>query len=170
MSSINELADAMLRYLKSAGISLRELAQRTQIPAERLSDGNPELSPSQMACVWQLVQEKMGPSPQFSAHVRALIERHLDSGRARIGVIADQLHMSRQTLYKRLKEENQTFAALLDQARREQALVYLRDRRQSLTDVAHQLGFSELSAFSRAFKRWMGQSPAHFRASLLAHG
>lgn len=163
MSSINELADAMLRYLVSAGIPPRELAQQTRIPADRLATDNPELSPSQMAQLWQLVQNRMRSQPGFSARVRALIDRQLESGRAQVAVIAEQLDMSRQTLYKRLKDENQTFEALLDQARREQALVYLRDRRHTLTEVAHQLGFSELSAFSRAFKRWMGQSPARFR-------
>jgi len=169
VNSINELADAMLRYLESAGVSSRELARQTKIPADRLATANSELSPSQLTGLWQLIQERMRPPPDFSARVRALIDRQLESGRACVAVIADQLHMSRQTLYKHLKEENQTFAALLDQVRREQALVYLRDRRRSLTEVAQNLGFSELSAFSRAFKRWMGQSPARFRASLSAH-
>lgn len=165
MSSISKLADAMLHYLESAGLSPGELAQQTRIPAGRLGSDNPELSPSQMAQLWQLVQDRMSSQPGFSARVRALIDRQLETGRAQVAVIADQLNMSRQTLYKRLKDENQTFAALLDRARREQALVYLRDRRHTLTEVAHQLGFSELSAFSRAFKRWMGQSPARFRDS-----
>lgn len=165
MNSIRELAEAMLRYLGSAGLSPAELAQQTRIPADRLDACNPDLSPSQMAQLWSLIQSSMACQPRFTTLVRALIDRQLANGRARVADIADQLNMSRQTLYKRLKEENQTFAALLDQARREQALVFLRDRRRTLTEVAHQLGFSELSAFSRAFKRWMGQSPAHFRDS-----
>lgn len=165
MDSIKDLAEAMLRYLRSAGLSPAELAQQTRIPADRLDAGTPELSPSQMAQLWHLIQSNMVSQPRFTTLVRALIDRQLENGRARVAVIADQLNMSRQTLYKRLKEENRTFADLLDQARREQALVYLRDRRRTLTEVAHQLGFSELSAFSRAFKRWMGQSPASFRES-----
>ena len=165
MDSISDLTQAMLRYLRTAGLSPAELAQQTRIPAERLDTGNPDLSPGQLAQLWQLIQIRMAAQPRFTGLVRALIDRQLENGRARVAVIADQLNMSRQTLYKRLKEENRTFAELLDQARREQALVYLRDHRRTLTEVAHQLGFSELSAFSRAFKRWMGQSPASFRES-----
>ncbi len=167
MSSANELYIVMLRYLQSAGSSLRELAGEAGIPAERLSGKQPELSASQVARLWQIAQARMRPSVAFSQQVGELIARQLESGRARAAVIAAQLNMSRQTLYKRLKQENQSFAALLDQVRREQALIYLHDPRHTLTDVAQRLGFSELSAFSRAFKRWMGKSPAQYRAATL---
>jgi len=155
-----------VHYLQSGGRSTRELAQQTGIPPERLAVTEPELSASQMARLWQLVQESMRPSPAFSRKVRKLIDAQLECGRARAAVIAGQLDMSRQTLYKKLKDEDQTFAALLDQVRREHALVYLRDSDEALTTVAQRLGFSELSAFSRAFKRWMGESPAQYRSRL----
>jgi len=164
MSTANELLDAVLRYLQSAGDSLRELARRADIPPEQLATAPQELSPLQIAQLWQLVQARLGASAAFTHKVRSLIHQRLESGRARVTVIAAELNMSRQTLYKRLKLENQTFAALLDQVRRESAMVYLGNPEHSLTDVAQRLGFSELSAFSRAFKRWVGQSPAHYRA------
>nr|WP_092026897.1 helix-turn-helix transcriptional regulator [Marinobacter zhejiangensis] len=88
----------------------------------------------------------------------------MERGRVRVEQVASQLHMSRYTLHKRLKAENQTFSDILQDVRREQALVYLQDRQRPLADVADRLGFSELSAFSRAFKRWMGCSPAEYRA------
>jgi AraC-like DNA-binding protein len=47
--------------------------------------------------------------------------------------------------------------------RREQALRYLGDGNRTLVEIAELLGFSELSAFSRAFKRWMGTPPGEFR-------
>lgn len=164
MSSLNELVDVMVRHLQSTGTSLNELASEVDDPPERSGNASPTLSPSQMTRLWLLVQERMRPSAGLSQKVRDLIGRQLETGRARAAVIADQLDMSRQTLYKRLKEENQTFAALLDQVRREQALSYLQNPDHSLTDMAQRLGFSELSAFSRAFKRWMGQSPAQYRS------
>lgn len=164
MTTANDLFDPMLRYLQSAGGSLRELARRADIPPEQLAKAPQELSPLQMARLWQLVQARLDASAAFTHKVRVLIHQQLDSGRARATIIATELHMSRQTLYKKLKQENQTFAALLDQVRRESAMVYLGNPEHSLTDVAQRLGFSELSAFSRAFKRWMGQSPAHYRA------
>lgn len=165
MSSLENLIAAMVSYLQSAGTSVKELARRVNVPPERLSASNPRLSPTQMTRMWLLVQERMRASAGFSQKVQDLINIHLESGCARAAVIASQLNMSRQTLYQRLKRENQSFAALLDRARRERALAYLQNPDHTLTDVAQRLGFSELSAFSRAFKRWMGQSPAHYRSS-----
>ncbi|WP_265734785.1 MULTISPECIES: helix-turn-helix transcriptional regulator [Marinobacter] len=107
----------------------------------------------------------MLPTLSFSVQVRPLIADQLARGRVRIEVVAAQLNMSRHTLYKKLKEENLTFAALLEDVRRERALTYLQDRSKPLVEIAEQLGFSELSAFSRAFKRWMGTSPAEYRAA-----
>lgn len=164
MTTVSDLIDTMLSYLQSAGASVRDLARQANIPPERLSERQAELSPSQIARLWALAQSRMRAKPGFSQQVRQMIDRKLESGRARAALIAAELNISRQTLYKRLKQENQTFAALLDEVRREQALVYVSDPSHSLTDVAQRLGFSELSAFSRAFKRWMGQSPAQYRA------
>lgn len=79
--------------------------------------------------------------------------------------VSSELCMSRYTLHKRLKAENLTFAGLLEEVRRKLALRYIQDRDRPLVEVAEMLGFSELSAFSRAFKRWMGQSPAAFRSA-----
>ncbi|OEY67888.1 transcriptional regulator [Marinobacter sp. X15-166B] len=108
----------------------------------------------------------MLPAISLSVQVRPLIARQLAKGGVRVEKIAAELNMSRHTLYRRLKAENVTFAGLLEEVRREQALTYLRDCNRSLAEVAELLGFSELSAFSRAFKRWMGKSPAEFRSSV----
>lgn len=110
------------------------------------------------------LREPNAAKTPFSARVTLLIAGHLERGRVGVEAVAAQLHMSRHTLHKRLKEENLTFAALLEQIRRERALAYLKDRSKSLVEIAEQLGFSELSAFSRAFKRWMGRSPGVYRS------
>ncbi|WP_404364808.1 helix-turn-helix transcriptional regulator [Marinobacter sp.] len=113
----------------------------------------------------------MGPDTQaalaFSRRVRALIADSLAGGRVGVEAVASRLSMSRHTLYKKLKEEDLTFFDLLNEVRRERALHYLRERERSLAEVAELLGFSELSAFSRAFKRWMGKPPAQFRSQVL---
>ena len=70
--------------------------------------------------------------------------------------------------HKKLKREGLTFARLLEDVRRRQALTYMQDRTKPLVEIAEQLGFSELSAFSRAFKRWMGTSPAEYRSVRLS--
>jgi AraC-like DNA-binding protein len=68
--------------------------------------------------------------------------------------------MSRQTLFRRLKAEGTTFEAVLDELRRRSALHYLCAKQLSVNATAYLLGFSDPSAFSRAFKRWTSSSPS----------
>ncbi len=166
--TLGPLVAAMVSTLQSAGVSRLELARYAEVPVEHLNQPQVRLSPSQLQRLWQLIQHRVLPSLTFGRKVRALIAERLAEGRIGVDAIASQLNMSRHTLYKRLKEENLTFQGLLDDVRREQALHYLREPERPLAEVAELLGFSELSAFSRAFKRWMGKAPAEFRAGRVA--
>lgn len=104
----------------------------------------------------------------LGARVSSLILVQLERGKVGVETVAGQLNMSRYTLHKKLRQEGVTFASLLEQVRRERALTYMRDKTKPLVEIAEQLGFSELSAFSRAFKRWMGTSPAEYRSVRLS--
>jgi AraC-like DNA-binding protein len=66
-------------------------------------------------------------------------------------------------MQRMLKKQNTTFAALHDEVRVNLAKYYVKDVRSDLTEIAFLLGFSELSTFSRAFKRLIGQSPSQYR-------
>jgi len=101
----------------------------------------------------------------FRAEVERAMEPLLASGDASAERVASMLGISRQTLYRRLKAEGQTFEELLDDKRRELALDYLKRDRMSVKAAAYRLGFSDPAAFSRAFKRWTGISPSSFRAA-----
>lgn len=105
----------------------------------------------------------MSPRRQVSRKVRRLIARQLPRGSVEADQIAEQLHMSRQTLYRKLKHEGHGFQELVEEVRRERALRYVAGDRYALSEIAFLLGFSELSAFSRAFKRWTGEAPARYR-------
>ncbi|MDX1634202.1 MAG: helix-turn-helix transcriptional regulator [Marinobacter sp.] len=164
VDALGPLVTAMVSTLQSAGVSRLELARYADVEVEQLDQPQVRLSPSQLQRLWLLIQHRVLPSLTFGRKVRALIAERLAEGRVGVEAVAAQLNMSRYTLYKRLKEENLTFLGLLDEVRREQALSYLQEPERPLTEVAELLGFSELSAFSRAFKRWMGTSPAEFRA------
>jgi AraC-like DNA-binding protein len=74
--------------------------------------------------------------------------------------------MSRATLYRTLAAQNLDFSSLTETVRRDLALIYVAERGIPLNDIAALLGYSELSAFSRAFKRWVGASPAKYRADV----
>lgn len=79
--------------------------------------------------------------------------------------IARRLGMSERTLHRRLAEHGETFRAIANRARREAAESLLLDGASSLAEVAFLTGFSDQSAFTRAFKLWTGQTPLTFRAS-----
>ncbi|PWN04274.1 AraC family transcriptional regulator [Nocardioides silvaticus] len=79
--------------------------------------------------------------------------------------VADELSMSASTLKRRLQEEGTTFRDLLETSLLERATLRLLDRSASVSEVAIDLGYSDLTNFSHAFKRWTGQSPRQFRES-----
>src|SRR5688572_4695844 len=96
---------------------------------------------------------------RFRREVEERIEALLASGEATVDRVAGDMALSRQTLYRRLKEEGVTFEELLDKIRHRLALRYLQGERMSVKATSYRLGFSEPAAFSRAFKRWTGNSP-----------
>lgn len=78
--------------------------------------------------------------------------------------VAQHLHISPQTLRRHLREEGTSFQALKDELRRDIAIYHLGRADLSLQEIAEQLGFSEPSAFHRAFKKWTGLTPGAYRA------
>ena len=120
------------------------------------------------ALLAELMETVAQPVPEkrcFKKQVEDAIEPLLGSGEASIERVADELGMSRQTLYRRLKAEGTTFEELLEAKRRQLAVRYLGLDRSSVKAAAYRLGFSDPAAFSRAFKRWTGVSPSNFRES-----
>lgn len=97
---------------------------------------------------------------------RAAVLEHLSSGEGTAEDTAKQLHMSSRTLQRKLAEANTTYLQLVDDTRRDLALRYIEDPRRSVTDITFSLGFSQPSAFTRAFKRWTGLSPIHYRTKV----
>lgn len=92
----------------------------------------------------------------------------LRGGEPQANVIARKLGMSPRSLQRRLGAEGTSFRGLLDATRRDLAMQYLADEHVATSEVAFLLGFSELSAFHRAFKRWTGVTPARYREEMRA--
>lgn len=78
--------------------------------------------------------------------------------------VATHLHVSPQTLRRHLREEGSSFQELKDHLRRDLAIYHLGRDELSIQAIAEQLGFSEPSAFHRAFKKWTGLTPGAYRA------
>ncbi|MDR3516491.1 MAG: AraC family transcriptional regulator [Azospirillaceae bacterium] len=91
------------------------------------------------------------------------VRARLHEGYPHIEVIAASVGVPRWTLQRRLVEAGLTFSEAVERVRRDMATFYLGQAHLSLSEIALSLGYSELSAFTRAFSRWHGVSPAKWR-------
>tara|TARA_R110001592_G_scaffold1911_1_gene11855 strand:+ start:31491 stop:32519 length:1029 start_codon:yes stop_codon:yes gene_type:complete len=110
----------------------------------------------------ELLLSKIKKNESLSQQVTRLIEKSLSSGNFDAENIACSLHMSRHTLYRKLKTEGVSFHELVDKVRKNKALELIKKNQHALSEIAFLLGFAELSSFSRAFKKWTGSSPVNF--------
>ena len=99
----------------------------------------------------------------LSSRLRRLLS-HDSSRWPDLEAVAAHLNISPQTLRRHLREEGSSFQGLKDQLRRDIAIYHLSRTDLSLQQIAEQLGFSEPSAFHRAFKKWTGLTPGAYRA------
>jgi AraC-like DNA-binding protein len=97
--------------------------------------------------------------------VRELVARSLRDAVPDLEAAAKALELSPRLLKRRLAERGSSYTKIVDDTRRQLALGYIADGTLSLVDVAYLCGFSEQSAFNRAFKRWTGVPPGEYRRS-----
>ncbi len=110
-----------------------------------------------------LVEIKQGDIVQ---QVQSIILDNLPDGQVTDKLVASELNLSERSMQRRLKEHKTTFRYLLDSVREMVAKQYIENPVNRMSDIAFLLGFSEQSAFSRAFKKWTGKSPVEYRNSL----
>lgn len=94
---------------------------------------------------------------------RLHIMEQLPSGRVTEDDVARQLNITKRTLHRKLKEQNESFRSLLVQVKKDLSARYLQNRDYSITEIAFLLGYTDTSAFSRAFKTWFGCAPTQAR-------
>ena len=80
-----------------------------------------------------------------------------------MAAVARDMGMSTRSLRRKLAEEGTSYKAVLDQALGAAATLMLKDTRRSIQETAHAMGFSDPTAFHRAFKRWTGMTPKQYR-------
>lgn len=95
--------------------------------------------------------------------VKAAIIDQLPSGNVTEDSVAETIYISKRSLQRKLNDKGTTFKTIMTEVRQDLALKYIHDRHLTLTEISFMLGFSEMSSFSRAFKRWTGESPKEFR-------
>ncbi|HEX5607308.1 MAG TPA: AraC family transcriptional regulator [Candidatus Binatia bacterium] len=100
--------------------------------------------------------------------IRRSIAEAIKHGNPSLGHVANALACSTRTLQRQLNTCATDFRTLLDDTRKRLAEAYLKDSKNTLTQIAFLLGYSEVSTFNRSFKRWTGKTPLDYRRSLRA--
>jgi AraC-like DNA-binding protein len=103
-------------------------------------------------------------SKTLQGRIERLLIPILHTGDLGMDATAKRIGLSRATLYRKLRDEGTNYEDLLDDLRHRMALHYLDGKKVSVNQAAYLVGFSDPSAFSRAFKRWTGKSPAQRKA------
>ncbi len=128
-------------------------------PWKRESTQCPSQHPSEKPVVRSLSTQS------FTERVRLAIGEELQRGQASRLRIARSMSISERSLQRRLQEEGTSYREILTEIRMGLAKDHLQEPRLSVGQIGHLLGYSEHSAFTRAFKRHTRMSPAEFRRS-----
>ena len=107
--------------------------------------------------------EQVGGEDTLEVQTQKAIARALSEGVPKMADVARGLGMSARSFHRRLSEDGLAFQTLTENTRRDLAKDLLQDERHSLAEIAFLTGFSEQSSFTRAFKRWVGRTPANYR-------
>ncbi len=103
-----------------------------------------------------------------AAAVRRRLTQREPADWASFAALANDMRMSSSTLRHRLHDEGQSYAGIKDEIRRDLACGMLTNTAETVSEIATRLGYSEPSAFYRAFRKWMGRSPEAFRKSQIS--
>ena len=108
-------------------------------------------------------------TPDFLAQVGHWLGANLANGVPQRSAAAQQFALRDRIFARRLQSQGLSYSEVVDKVRKDAAIEAVSHTRQVFVDIAQNLGFSEASAFNRAFKRWTGHSPGEWRAAEIAH-
>lgn len=141
-------------YFGQSGMSVNFPATNLQIPITKPDKTLLDILQQQA----DLALQALPKTDEFLQTVRQHLVRLCQNGQPHVETLADSLHLSTRTVQRRLADNHLTFQQVLDEVRQQLCLQYLQQQIQ-LSDIAQLLGYSDQSAFTRAYKRWTGQTP-----------
>lgn len=140
------------------------------IPKRDLARAMPDSDPLLLGVMQDAIRRLNSGTPQQNIVDQARAQVHLLmlQGEPVLEEVAEKMGLSSWSLQRRLREAGLSFTTLVDNVRCEMAKHYLQQRQLPISEMALLLGYSEVSAFSRAFRRWFGISPRQWRQIELA--
>ena len=135
---------------------------RPNILARPMPASDLKLLAIMQTCLEQMGQG--GAEDLLLDRVRTTVRLKLPEGCPTLEDVAEELHVPEGAITRELHDAGTSYKELVEGVRRDLAVSYMRQRRLPFSEMAMLLGYSELSAFSRAFRRWTGTSPREFRA------
>jgi AraC-like DNA-binding protein len=156
---------ALYRHHFRAPVRFNRESASIVFPARDLERRVAGADPMMRALLEERISQMKGrPGCEFSDDVRRLLRTRLTSHRCSADDTAEQLAMHRRTLSRRLKDGGLGYRGITNEVRFEIARQLLQHTTVPLGEIAAALGYSEASAFTRAFRRWSGQTPTAWRA------
>jgi AraC-like DNA-binding protein len=133
---------------------------------QRLPDADAELQKLLQAQV-DALEARHGDD--FPEHVRSVLRTGLLTGHASADQVAALFSIHSRTLTRRLEAYGTSFKELVDEGRYEIAQQMLENTSLGVSEIAASLDYADASAFTRAFRRWSGTTPAQWRAGTATH-
>jgi AraC-like DNA-binding protein len=144
-------------------VKFNAAADTMVLPAELLSTAILTSDKYLLQILRGACEEVLAKRGKISGTMRAKVENEivqlLPHGKAQVEKVASNLGMSHRTLARRLSEEGTSYAAILNDLRRDLSTRYLKDPALSLNQIAWLLGYSMVTSLNHAFRRWTGSSP-----------
>nr|WP_026111664.1 AraC family transcriptional regulator [Winslowiella toletana] len=140
------------------------------IPKRDLARAMPDSDPILLTVMQDAIRRLncSAPLQNIVDQARSQVHLALLQGEPVLDDVAEKMGLSSWSLQRRLRDEGLSFTALVDKVRCEMATHYLQQKQLPISEMALLLGYSEVSAFSRAFRRWFGISPRQWRQDELA--
>lgn len=160
--------DCAARYEEFFGCPVEFSAGTNQLRLDQasLALGNREHCPSTWRQLQQICEkelEQLTRTRSLRERVTQLLGPLLNGREPDLEEVAARLKLPTWTLRRKLAEEGTQFRAILNDTRRDLAMIYIRDTDLAFGEIAYLLGFASAEAFQRAFKRWSGQPPGEYR-------
>ena len=150
------------------GATADDLTFSNNIRQSPVVSADPHLNELLISYCEEAISYRPKTRASFRSRVENVIATLLPHGKAHASEIAHELGVSQRTFARRLSEEGLTFSELLDSLRSDLANRHLADRDLAISQIAWLLGYSDVGAFSHAFKRWTGKTPGQARAEYAA--